>query len=509
MHGAHRWPFALAGVVIAAVAVLGKMQFDWIARLSESREQRLRAELESAAKRFGADLDVDIVHISAAFELRDANADELAARYDRWRALATDPRILRAIWVIDPKSVLRFDPEQRALRPAMLPPELVPALRNPERFVAEVPAVTFLMHEHPPTLLVMQIDSAYLVHDLIPDLARRFFGAEFDVAVARGDQIVFRSDAHWPASVAAADSDVTAPLFWLRRREREERPHSPAPLPPPLWRLLVRHHGAPLAQVVAAERHRDMALASLILALLAAVAIALALAARRAERLRRQQLEFVAGITHELNTPLAALAAAGQNLADGLTVHTERYGEAIVKETRRLTDLVDQILQFGGMQTRAARVDATSQPRAAIDDALAQCRWMAEERGVRVECDAADDLPPVRGDEASVARAVQNLVANAIRHGGEGGWVGVRAGRENGFVDITVEDRGPGIAAADLPHLFEPFYRGRNAQTRGSGIGLTIVDRIARANGGKVTVARRRERGAAFTLRLPIAEQRP
>src|SRR5438105_305272 len=172
MHGAHRWPFALAGVVIAAVAVLGKMQFDWIARLSES-------------------------------------------------------------------------------------------------------------HEHPPTLLVMQIDSAYLVHDLIPDLARRFFGAEFDVAVARGDQIVFRSDAHWPASVAGADSDVTAPLFWLRRREREERPHSPAPLPPPLWRLLVRHHGAPLAQVVAAERHRDMALASLILALLAAVAVALALAARR------------------------------------------------------------------------------------------------------------------------------------------------------------------------------------------------------------------------------------
>jgi signal transduction histidine kinase len=104
---------------------------------------------------------------------------------------------------------------------------------------------------------------------------------------------------------------------------------------------------------------------------------------------------------------------------------------------------------------------------------------------------------------------VQNLVANAIRHGGDGKWVGVRAGRDDGFVDITVEDRGPGIAAADLPHLFEPFYRGRNAQTRGSGIGLAIVDRIARAHGGRVSVARRRERGAAFTLRLPVAETPP
>ena len=108
----------------------------------------------------------------------------------------------------------------------------------------------------------------------------------------------------------------------------------------------MRHHGAPLAQVVAAERHRDMALASLILALLAAVAVALALAARRAERLRRQQLEFVAGITHELNTPLAALTSAGQNLADGIVAEREqvaRYGSMIVKESRRLSDTVAQV----------------------------------------------------------------------------------------------------------------------------------------------------------------------
>ncbi|HEV2719310.1 MAG TPA: sensor histidine kinase, partial [Thermoanaerobaculia bacterium] len=99
---------------------------------------------------------------------------------------------------------------------------------------------------------------------------------------------------------------------------------------------------------------------------------------------------------------------------------------------------------------------------------------------------------------------VQNLVANAIRHGGEGGWVGVRAVGEGRSVAITVEDRGPGVAARDVKHLFEPFYRGRGAErVRGSGLGLAIVQRIAAAHGGTVEVVRHRQRGAAFTLRIP------
>ena len=99
---------------------------------------------------------------------------------------------------------------------------------------------------------------------------------------------------------------------------------------------------------------------------------------------------------------------------------------------------------------------------------------------------------------------MQNLVANAIRHGGDGGWVGVRAAEDRGSVAITVEDRGPGIAARDVPHLFEPFFRGRGAErTRGSGLGLAIVQHVAAAHGGSVEVVRPRPRGAAFTLRIP------
>jgi signal transduction histidine kinase len=139
-----------------------------------------------------------------------------------------------------------------------------------------------------------------------------------------------------------------------------------------------------------------------------------------------------------------------------------------------------------------------------IDEAIATSGWMAAEQSVAIEADIDRNLPLVDGDAASLARAVQNLIANAVRHGAAGQWVAVRASADGKSVVISVEDRGPGIAARDLPHLFEPFYRGRGAdRVRGSGLGLTIVKQIASAHGGSVAVDRRREGGAIFTLRLP------
>jgi signal transduction histidine kinase len=146
-----------------------------------------------------------------------------------------------------------------------------------------------------------------------------------------------------------------------------------------------------------------------------------------------------------------------------------------------------------------APVDVSS----VIDEAVAACRWMAEEQGVVVETHVDRGLPLVDGDAASLARAVQNLLGNAIRHGADGKWVAISAAANDGSVVIRVEDHGPGIAARDLPHLFEPFFRGQDARVRGSGLGLTIVKQIASVHGGSVTADRRRERGAAFTLRLP------
>jgi signal transduction histidine kinase len=467
-----RWPFLLVAVLIVVLGILATLQIRWINEVSKAHEQRTRVELATAAARFNEEIDRHLVQIIQTFEVRDISEKTLAERYNLWRLTARNPHLLAGVQVVEDPLVFGLDPQRLAM--------VIPVGGEREGRKA----------------IVAQIDVGYLARDLFPDLSRRFFEG-FDVAVAHDDSIVYRSNASWPVRIADAQPDGSWPMFLLRRRE--ERMRSPVPSS---WTLLVRHHGEPLAQAVAAARHRDLAVAFAILLLLGASLIILAMVARRADRLRQQQLEFVAGITHELNTPLAALASAGQNLTDGVAADTVQYGEMIVKETHRLIDLVDQVLQGAGA---AGFRDGVVQPGAAIGEALSQCQWLAEQRGVRLETHISETLPAVRGDAASIARAVQNLVANAIRHGGEGGWVGVRAAAEDGFVDITVEDRGPGIAAVDLPHLFEPFYRGRNAQTRGSGLGLTIVDRIARAHGGTVTVRKGKDRGAAFMLRLPVS----
>jgi signal transduction histidine kinase len=180
----------------------------------------------------------------------------------------------------------------------------------------------------------------------------------------------------------------------------------------------------------------------------------------------------------------------------------------VVKEARRLSELVGQVLDYAGLQARGGvpRREPIDVP-SVIDEAIAQSQWIAEEKRVAIEKDVASDLPVVDGDASSLTRAVQNLIANAIRHGGGGGWVGIHAHRENSHVSIMVEDRGPGVAARDVPHLFEPFYRGRDSSSvRGSGLGLAIVQQIAHAHGGVVSVDRHRVQGAAFTIRIPVVE---
>jgi signal transduction histidine kinase len=260
---------------------------------------------------------------------------------------------------------------------------------------------------------------------------------------------------------------------------------------------------------VTAARRRNLAVSAGILAILVSTVGVLLYLLRRAHRLREQQTEFVAAISHELNTPVTALRSAGENLKDGIITDPQklaRYGETIVRESARLGDMIEQVLEFAGM--RARRNGFASEPvdlARVIDEAIAQARWIVDDTAVRIETDVEPGLPRAAGDARALTRAIHNLVANAVRHGGSGRWVGVRARREGRNVTITVEDRGPGIDPRDAAHLFEPFYRGRRAAAvRGSGLGLTIVQQVAAAHGGSVEIDRRRRQGAAVTMSLPL-----
>jgi signal transduction histidine kinase len=249
-----------------------------------------------------------------------------------------------------------------------------------------------------------------------------------------------------------------------------------------------------------------------VLLLLGVSIVLVTVSARRATELSERKMEFVAGVSHELRTPLAVIRSAAQNLADGSVAsgaQVRRYGGLIETEGRRLEDLVEKVLELAGVQSRARRaprerVSAIGIATTAVGDSAAAAR----ERGIEVETVfPASDLFVV-GDADALRRAVANLVGNAIKHGGEDNAVRVSVESHPGEVSMSVSDRGPGIPASEVPHLFDAFYRGRRArerQVRGSGLGLSLVQQIAREHGGRVEVETSPGKGSRFSIVLPEA----
>jgi signal transduction histidine kinase len=241
---------------------------------------------------------------------------------------------------------------------------------------------------------------------------------------------------------------------------------------------------------------------------------------QRAHRLAQRQVEFVAAVSHELRTPLAAIGSLGQNLADGLILEPEqvrRYGALIQREGSRLGSMVEQVLELSGILSgRRAPPLQPTELADLVEGALEDCRGLIAEKGARVEIDLPGDLPRLAAEPASLRRAVANLLGNAVKHGGERPWARISAriadDRHGARLLLTVADRGPGILPEDLPHLFEPFYRGkpaREGQIPGSGLGLALVRLVALAHGGAAQVDTSGGEGSVFTLALPVAGPPP
>jgi signal transduction histidine kinase len=288
------------------------------------------------------------------------------------------------------------------------------------------------------------------------------------------------------------------------------------------WVLMAKHRSGSLEAAVAAVRTRNLIVSSSTLLLLTVVIGLIAVSARRAQQLARQQMEFVAAVSHELRTPVSVIGAAAGNLADGVVGDPQRvrkYGETIQGEARRLGETVERVLQLAGIAAgRAAAAQTPISPADLIHESLQACRFEIDAAGFNVEVAIADGLPNVVGDVAALKSALQNVISNAVKYGGSARWLRVSATAipgsrlpAPGEVLFAVEDRGIGIDADERKHIFEPFYRGRDAlsqQIQGSGLGLNLVMRIVEAHGGKVNVASEQGKGSTFTLSLPAAHDR-
>jgi signal transduction histidine kinase len=276
------------------------------------------------------------------------------------------------------------------------------------------------------------------------------------------------------------------------------------------WRLLVKHPSGSLERAVNAARTRNLLISSTILGILGVSVGFLVLSTRRAHALARQQLEFVATVSHELRTPLAVIRSAADNLADGV-VHDEarirQYGELVRREGLRLTDLVEQILEFAGLQSGQRAM--TPQPveiGMLLREVIAAAGASAP-AAFQIEVSVAEDLPAVAGDDAALRRVFQNLIGNAIKYGGPARWIGVTASATTSTVDVSVTDRGIGIAPADQEKIFDPFYRAPDvvaAQIQGAGLGLSLVKRIVEAHAGRIVLTSTPGQGSTFTVSLPV-----
>jgi signal transduction histidine kinase len=224
-------------------------------------------------------------------------------------------------------------------------------------------------------------------------------------------------------------------------------------------------------------------------------------------------MDFVAGVSHELRTPLAVIVSAGDNLAEGVVGNAEQvkqYGALVRDEGRRLAAMVEQTLSFaaGGARFRQLNlqpVDAGDVVRKTVEKE----RETAGKLGFTIEQNVEAGLPVVQANEQALSQSLENLIRNAVKYSGQNRWIAVSAGRggeESRDVTITVEDRGPGIGGDDLPHIFDPFYRGKlalAAQIHGSGLGLSLTKEALEAMGGSIEVRSSPGKGSAFTIRLP------
>jgi signal transduction histidine kinase len=406
--------------------------------------------------------------------------------------------------------------------------------------------------------LMAELSLEVIQQKLLPELAHRHFtgpeGFNFQVAVLKGrnpGDIVYRSD---PGLSAAAfeHPDARIPLiensrerFGRRASEGPARPADQAVARPPQipfdpafppreapgegpgmvpilseddgsnWELVAKHREGSLEAAVTGLRRRNLAISFGSLILLGMSMALIIVSARRAQRLARLQMDFVAGVSHELRTPLAVICSAGDNLADGVADDSSRsarkYGDLIRNEGRKLAGMIDQILQFAGIQSGRRRYNLHPARVNEITNAvLEQAMPIAAAAGFTLEKSLASDLPMIRADSAVLSRAIQNLIQNALKYSGDSRWLAVRTeksvSRHGMEARIIVEDRGTGIDKEELSHLFEPFYRGRaasDAQIHGAGLGLFMVKESLAGMGGSISVESMPGKGSAFTIHLP------
>jgi two-component system sensor histidine kinase SenX3 len=225
---------------------------------------------------------------------------------------------------------------------------------------------------------------------------------------------------------------------------------------------------------------------------------------RRLENVRR---DFVANISHELKTPVGALALLAETLLDeDDPIVTKRLVERLTTEAFRVGNTIDDLLELSRLEVATGLATDEVSVRSFLAAATDRVLPAAEQRAIEIAVETPPERLTVIGDHRQLVSAVTNLLDNAVKYSEPGSSIDVRARTDGTWVDVTVRDHGIGIPRRDLERIFERFYRvdrARSRETGGTGLGLAIVRHVASNHRGEVRVESREGVGSTFTLRLP------
>jgi two-component system sensor histidine kinase SenX3 len=225
-------------------------------------------------------------------------------------------------------------------------------------------------------------------------------------------------------------------------------------------------------------------------------------------RMEASRRDFVANVSHELKTPVAAMAVLSEALLESTDdpATVRRFGGKIYTESQRLANMVGELIELSRLQGAERLPDLVAvDVDTVVQEAISRHKVAADKASIAINTDDATGFQ-VLGDEGLLVTAIANLISNAIAYSPNGSTVSISRRRDDGMVEIAVTDRGIGIAPSDQERVFERFFRvdkARSRATGGTGLGLAIVKHVAANHNGSIRLWSRRGTGSTFTLSIP------
>jgi signal transduction histidine kinase len=517
--------------VLVPLAVLLVLQYRWLRQLDNTSGIVHRATLVNFLEGVAAEVEYSyrndaerLLNLPAATFTSEDHLQK-AAHYFKKKGVEGASRLFVVSFAQDPDgAVLFFQPSCSTFQPPAWSSEAkaVWVATSPWRMLAHkqetLERVALAVDERDPRYRIlinpitddssrivglagMVLDTDYFEHQLLPRAIEKslskFYSGESGqcpiVSVWDGEgRLAYRSEPS--AKVAASDLVKGVPFVFAD------------------WRIGLSSRSTMAAEVARRSFVLNFLMSlALGVALLGGLALAFKTAARQM-KLSQMKSDFVSNVSHELRTPLASIRVFGEFLRLGRVDSPEKareYGDYIETESRRLTQLINNILDFASIESgrKSYRFE-----RADVEEVVAETLKTFEVRlrqnGFRVAFEgAAEPLPCISLDRGAIAQSLSNLLDNAVKYSNGQTEIGVRLRRAGSWVVIDVRDYGIGIPKDDQAKIFERFHRvstGLVHDVKGSGLGLSIVQHIVQAHGGKVTVESRPGAGSTFSIHLPV-----